>query len=188
MKDAARKFSEENNAFFVNQFDNYDNIMAQMNFGQEIVDTFIKHNLELGVFCDFVGTGGSFTGCSKALKNWNSEVKCYIVEPENSAVLSDKARSGDVDCSGHHIIQGGGYGYSELPNLDTNLANGYVQISDHEAKEGMKNLAVLEGIFGSFSSGTNLMATVKAMQLEENKGKNGIFSICDTGLKYLSVL
>ena len=180
VKDAARNFADEHGAYFVNQFDNLDNVVAQQVMGREIVEVF-SNNIILDIFCDYIGTAGSFTGVSKELKKWNMNIKCYVIEPSNSAVLSGKNEG-----SCHHIIQGGGYGYTNLPNLDLDLVDGYISISDREAKDGMEDLAKLEGIFGSFSSGANLIATIKMMQTNENK--NGIFTICDSGLKYLSVM
>jgi cysteine synthase len=185
VKNAAKKYAKDNDAYFVNQFENMDNMKSQSEFGREIVSQLSGHSL-IGVFCDYVGTGGSFSGTSKELKKWNPECNCYIIEPENSRVLN-----GDTYQSGkNHIIQGGGYGYGyqELPNINRDSIDGFISISDDEAKLGMKELATVEGIFGSFSSGANLMATIKAMRLDENKYKHSIFSICDTGLKYLSVI
>jgi cysteine synthase A len=146
-----------------------------INFGKEIIEAFNnKDEHNLGIFCDFVGTGGSFSGCARVLKQWNHDIKCYVVEPKNYP----------------HVIQGGGYGYTieSLHNLNKALIDGHILISNEEAKQGMSDLAKLEGIFGSFSSGTNLMATIKAMSFPENKNIDAIFSVCDTGLKYLSVL
>ena len=183
VKQAAKDFAETNGDFFINQFDNWDNVVGQFDFGDEIVATFSKADIPLDIFCDYVGTGGSFTGASTQLKKWNPECRCYVVEPENASVLSGRHQH-----SNPHIIQGGGYGYSDLPNLDTDLIDDYITVSDQEAKRGMQELALVEGIFGSFSSGTNMMATIKAMQMEDNLGKNAVFSVCDTGLKYLSVL
>jgi len=191
VKNAAKKFAQDNGAFFVNQFGNVDNAKAQLTFGKEIVNTFKNNEIELGLFCDYVGTGGSFGGASKEIKEHDPNIKCYVVEPENSAVLSEMqncSNSINSNPSGHHIIQGGGYGYKELPNLNMDLVDDFILIKDQESKDGMKELAVVEGIFGSFSSGANLMATIKAMKMEGNVGKNAVFSICDTGLKYLSVL
>lgn len=182
VKEAARKFAEENGAYFINQFENYDNVVAQLDFGDEIVDAFDMEGITLDIFCDYVGTGGSFSGAATRLKSWNPDCKCYVIEPENSSVLSGKHQR-----SHSHIIQGGGYGYTDLPNLNSDLVDEYITVSDQEAKQGMQELAVEEGIFGSFSSGANLKATIKAMKMSENED-NAIFSICDTGLKYLTVL
>ena len=123
------------------------------------------------------------TGASTEIKKWNPDCKCYVIEPENCSVLSGKH-----NCANHHVIQGGGYGYKDLPNLDKDLIDDFICVSDAEAKEGMMELVMIEGIFGSFSSGANLMASIKAMKMDGNVGKNAVFSVCDTGLKYLSVL
>ena len=61
-------------------------------------------------FCDFVGTAGSFAGCSQAFKEYNPAIACYIVEPPQSAVLS-----GETVQNPSHEIQGSIVAQADAP-------------------------------------------------------------------------
>ena len=181
----ACEYARETDAYFVDQFNNPWNVEAQTKFGEEVVELFVANATKLDLFCDFVGTGGCFTGASKALKQWDNGIECYVVEPVNAATLTDGSNPVLP-----HIIQGGGYGYTydNLPLLDKSLVDGHITVSDAEAKEGMRLIARLQGIFGSISSGANLMAAIKLLSTPGASGKHVLICVCDTGWKYLSIL
>ena len=92
--------------------------------------------------------GGSFTGVSRALREENPDVKCYVVEPESAAVLA-----GHDVTNQNHKIQGGGYSMPELKYLEGVQVDGFIQISDDEAVRVTRRLAQEEGLFSGFSSG-----------------------------------
>lgn len=159
-----KELSVELNAFPVSQFSNEDNAWAHYyTTGKEILDDVS----DVDVFVDFVGTGGSFVGISKRLKE-DHECLCYKVVPDKI----------------NHYIQGGGY-FKDIPFEDDFLSDGNISVSSEEAIEGMKELAKVEGIYGGISSGANLRAAIKV--LKSNKGKKVVILINDVGLKYLSV-
>ena len=119
-------------------------------------------------------------GISKALKEFNPGIKCYIIEPESAAVIAGKKVTDP-----NHKIQGGGYSMPNLKFLKKVEVDGYIHISDTEAIEVARQLAEKEAIFGGFSSGANVAAALHLLK-GEFKGKTIVCLICDSGLKYLS--
>ena len=194
----------ERNAFRANQFERMSN--ARAHFESTAPEIWQASNGSITAFCDFVGTGGTFAGCSAYFKqqkhNLSQEsehfaeaeggpgIKCYVVEPVGAAVLS-----GEVVTRPNHRIQGGGYVMDELPMLAQThrddamavraLVDGYLQISDDEAIQMARDLAKFEGIFAGYSSGANVVAAMKLLQTH-HPGGTIVVIICDSGLKYLS--
>lgn len=159
-----KELKEELNAFAVDQFNNKDNAWAHYyTTGEEI----LKDLKNVDVFVDYVGTGGSFVGVSKRLKE-DHECLCYKVIPDNE----------------NHIIQGGGY-FKEIPFEDKKLCDGEIVVSSGEAKEGVEELAKLEGLYAGISSGANLKAAIKV--LKEQVNKKAVILLNDVGLKYISI-
>jgi cysteine synthase A len=172
----AERLVKETGAFFLNQFVNTDNALAQEPAAEEMWE---QSEGKIQVFADFIGTGGTFTGYSRALKRRSSAVRCYAVEPYGCAYYK-----GEIIEGSSHGIQGGGYA-KEMIVVDRALIDGYVTVTDEEAVEMTRLLAKKEGIFGGFSSGANFIAAVKLLQGEE-KGKAAGIVINDCGLKYMS--
>ncbi len=131
-------------------------------------------------FCDFAGSGGTYVGVTRFLKEVDPAISCHIVEPDGAAALAGRT----VDRP-DHPIQGGGYSMPELSFLDDVPIDGFLTVTGDEAREMTRRLAREEGIFGGFSSGANVAA---AMALLEGPAKGGTVAaiICDSGLKYLS--
>lgn len=163
-------------SFLASQFTNPSNYIAHLNTtGPEIYN-----DLEgkIDIFVAGVGTGGSVTGVGKYLKSKNPDIKIVAVEPERSAVLSGKEK-------GAHGIQGIGAGF--VPEiLDINVIDEIIPISDDDAFKEARNLAKTEGVLVGISSGAALSAALKVAKREENKGKNIVVLLADTGERYLS--
>ncbi len=125
-----------------------------------------------------VGTGGTLTGCARALKAKKSDLKVIAVEPENSAILSGNP-------PGPHKIQGIGAGF--VPNvLDVGLLDEVVTIPDETAFETARVLARIEGIAGGISTGANVAAAMMLATREEFADKN-IITFAPSGAdRYLS--
>jgi cysteine synthase A len=173
-----KRLTEELSAFRADQFELDGNWRAHyLNTGKEII-TQTKHNFD--AFCDFVGSGGSFSGISKALREVNPDVLCYIVEPESAAVLS-----GNDITNSDHKIQGGGYSMKDLKYLRGVKVDGYIQVTNDEAMKVSRRLACEEGIFSGFSSGANVAAALSLLR-SELSGKTIVVLLPDSGLKYLS--
>ena len=177
VEEEAQRLVEDRGAFRADQFALEGNIRAhEFGTGEEIWE---QAGGRIDAFVDFAGTGGSFEGCSRALKKHNGSVRCYVVEPESAPWLAGKEVT-----NSNHKIQGGGYS-RDLPFIDPDLVEGYLMISDDEAAEGARALAKYEGIFAGFSSGANLQAAASLLRGRE-KGNSIAFLACDSGLKYLS--
>ncbi|UCH97172.1 MAG: cysteine synthase family protein [Candidatus Aminicenantes bacterium] len=173
-----QRIVEKRNAFRADQFTLQGNFRAHyLHTGPEILR---QTNGSLDVFCDFVGSGGTFAGVSAALKEHNPLIKCFVVEPSSAAVLAGKAITNP-----NHRIQGGGYSMEDLPLMKKGNIDGFLQVSDEEAMETARTLAKSEGIFAGFSSGANVAAALKLLN-NEFKGKTIVTMINDSGLKYLS--
>jgi len=178
VEQATRKIVEARMAFRADQFRLKGNFRAHyLNTGPEIIR---QSGGEIDLFCDFAGTGGSFAGCAAALKEYNPEIKSFIVEPDGAAILA-----GEPVTYPNHRIQGGGYAMADLPLLDSELIDGYLKVSDQQAIELARRLAKEEGIFAGFSSGANVAAAMKLLNTSF-KGGTAVVLICDSGLKYLS--
>lgn len=173
-----QRLTREMNAFRANQFLLDGNWRAHyLNTGREILE---QTNGDIDAFCDFVGSGGSFVGVSKALKGSNPRTLCFIVEPETAAVLSGK-RVTDLN----HKIQGGGYSIADLYYLNYAEIDGYIQVTNEEAIKISRRLAKEEGLFVGFSSGANVSAALKLLEGNQ-EGKTIVVLLPDSGLKYLS--
>jgi cysteine synthase A len=133
---------------------------------------------QIDFFVTGVGTGGTFTGVSSKLKELKPTIKCVAVEPSLSPVISK-------NIAGTHKIQGIGAGF--IPSIfDKSLLDDIITIKDEEAFETARELVKKEGILCGISSGANLKAAIKLASLEENKGKNIVTIVADTGERYLS--
>lgn len=178
VEEAAQRLTKERNAFRADQFQLAGNPNAHsLHTAPEILK---QSNGKIDIFCDYVGSGGTFGGCAAAFKKYNDKILCYVVEPAGAAVLAGKSITNP-----NHRIQGGGYSMNNLALLNRQYADGYLQVTDEEAIEYARRLAKEEGIFAGFSSGANVAA---AMQLLKNghQGKTIAVLLPDSGLKYLS--
>ena len=133
---------------------------------------------KVDIFVAGVGTGGTVTGVGEYLKSKNPDVKIIAVEPETSPVLSKGT-------AGSHKIQGIGAGF--VPEvLNTSIYDEIIAISNEDAFAEGKRFAVSEGVLVGISSGAALKAASILAEREENKGKNIVVLLPDSGDRYLS--
>lgn len=178
VEQAAQRITRERGAFRADQFGNQANLRAHyLHTGPEILR---QSPYTIDIFCDFVGTGGSFGGCALALKEANPAVQCYLIEPSGAAILA-----GEPVTNPGHRIQGGGYAMPALPLIPSDVIDGYLTVSDDEALRAARRLAKEEGIFAGFSTGANLAAAVKLLETT-HAGKTVVILVNDSGLKYHS--
>ena len=163
-------------SFVAGQFVNENNPLAHYKTtGPEIYEGL---DGEVDIFVAGVGTGGTISGASRYLKEKKPDVKVVAVEPADSAVLSGGA-------AGAHRLQGIGAGF--VPKiLDTNCYDEVITVTTEEAYSAARLLAKCEGLLVGVSSGAALHAAKEVAKRPENKGKNVVVLLPDTGERYLS--
>lgn len=173
----ANELAEEiENSFIPGQFTNQANPEAhRKTTGPEIwEDTEGK----VDIFVAGVGTGGTITGVGEYLKSKNPSVKVVAVEPDGSPVLSQGKAGG-------HKIQGIGAGF--VPDtLNTNVYDEIITVENEEAFETGAEIARKEGILVGISAGAAVWAATQLAKRPENKNKNIVILLPDTGDRYLS--
>jgi cysteine synthase A len=112
------------------------------------------------------------------LKEKNKNLKVVAVEPKDSPILSGGK-------PGPHKIQGIGAGF--VPDiLNVGIVDEIIQVSNQDAIETARRLALKEGILSGISGGANVWAAIQLSQRQENEGKVIVTFICDTGERYIS--
>jgi cysteine synthase A len=177
VEDVAARTARERGAYRADQFHLGGNPAAHEETAAEIWD---RSSGEIGAFCDFLGTGGTFAGMARFLKAQDPSIACYAVEPAGAAVLA-----GEPLIEPGHRIQGGGYSMSSLPLLDAALVDGFIQVTDTGAIETARRLARTEGIFAGFSSGAVVQAA-EGLLAGPLAGATIAVVLSDSGMKYLS--
>ncbi len=164
------------NSFIAGQFVNPANPKAHFEgTGPEIWE---DTDGKVDIFVAGVGTGGTVTGVGQFLKSKNKDVKIVAVEPKSSAVLS-------TGVAGAHKIQGIGAGF--VPDvLDTKVYDEIIAVENDDAFKTGRLVGVKEGVLVGISSGAALWAAIEVAKRPENKGKNIVVLLPDTGDRYLS--
>ena len=131
-----------------------------------------------------VGTGGTLTGISEVLKSRNKAFRAIAVEPADSPVIS-QTRAGLPVKPGPHKIQGTGAGFVPK-NLNLDVVDDVVTVSNDDAIQTARRLALEEGILAGISTGANVWAALQVAKRPENAGKLIVTIGCSTGERYLS--
>lgn len=168
----------ERKAFRADQFNRQGSVHAHQ-YGTA-KEAWEQTDGQIDAFVDFVGSGGTFGGCARALKALKPDIRCYVVEPRTAPFLA-----GLEVTNPNHRIQGGGYGMALSFVDDAALVEDFIQVSDEQAIAAARDLASKEGIFAGFSSGANVAAALRLLE-ERERGSRILLTINDSGLKYLS--
>ena len=145
---------------------------------------------KVDIFVSAVGTGGTITGVTEAIKPKKPSFQAIAVEPKDSPVIS-QTLAGQPVKPGPHKIQGTGAGF--VPgNLHLKDSAGHpqivecVQVSNDDAFAMARRLAKEEGLLVGISTGANVVAAIEVAKRPENKGKLIVTIACSTGERYLS--
>ncbi len=169
--------------FMPQQFDNPAN--PEIHFrttGPEIWD---DSEGRIDVLVSGVGTGGTITGISRFIKQQKGhKLLTVAVEPKNSPVISQQ-RAGEPLKPGPHTIQGLGAGF--IPRvLDLSVVDQVETVSNEEAMEFARRLALEEGILAGISCGAAAAVAARLAAQPEFKGKMIVVVLPDSGERYLS--
>lgn len=178
----AQKVSNKNGVLWANQFDNEINYLGhKSDTGPEIIS---QLNSIDGFVCA-VGTGGTLTGVSLALRDHNPNIKIGLADPMGAALFSYYTK-GELQASGSSVTEGIGQGRI-TKNLEKLKVDYPFQIDDTYALEIMFKLVEKEGLFLGGSSGINVAG---AIELGKRLGpkKNIVTILCDSGSRYQTKL
>ncbi|MBN2007026.1 MAG: cysteine synthase A [Anaerolineae bacterium] len=175
---ATQLVAETPNAFIPQQFENPAN--PQIHRETTALEIWNDTDGQVDIFVAGVGTGGTITGVSEALKAKKPSVKAIAVEPAESPVLAGGKASG-------HKIQGIGAGFVPAV-LNTGILDEIFHVTGEEALAMGRRLAKEEGILTGISGGAAVHAAIQVAQRPENGGKLIVVILPDTGERYLSTL
>ena len=173
---AAELKEKYGNAFIPQQFENEANpAIHEKTTANEIWnDTEGK----VDIFVSAVGTGGTITGTARGLKAKNPDIKVVAVEPATSAVLSGEK-------PGPHKIQGIGAGF--VPKVvDLDIIDEIIKVENDQAFDASREVAKTDGLLVGISAGSAIYAATVLAKRPENKDKNIVVLLPDTGERYLS--
>lgn len=172
---ANRMAREDKNVWVPQQFENPSNpAVHKAQTAMEILD---QVEGEIHGFCSGVGTGGTLSGVGAVLKDRFPDLKIWVAEPQNAAILSQ----GPI---GSHLQMGIGDGL--IPdNLDMTIFDQVSIVTDQEAIQTAQRLMREEGILCAISSGSNVTVALR-MAKELGEGKTVVTILPDTGERYFS--
>lgn len=176
---AEELFNNTQNAYRPNQFSNPIGPKAHYETtGPEIYAEATKNNIHIDAFIAGAGSGATFMGTGKYLKEQYPDIFLGIIEPKESPVLSGKAAA-------PHGIQGIGANF--VPSIiDRSIISEILTVDTQTAKEFARKALKMDAVNAGISSGANFACAVALAKRPEFQGKNIVTIACDTGERYMS--
>jgi cysteine synthase len=171
---AARQIAGQTGAFWTDQLNNTDQLIAYHTLADEIWG---QTGGRIDGFVQSAGTAACVRGVSEGLRRSKPDIRIVAVEPQESAVLSGGK-------SGVHKIEGVGAGFV-VPLWNPSIADEIATVSTEAAMAMARRLARSEALFAGTSTGANLVAAI-ALGIRLGKDATVVTLLCDSGLKYLS--
>ena len=166
------------NSIIAGQFVNFANAQAHIDTtGPEIWNDL---DGKADILVAGVGTGGTITGTGRYLKAKNPKVQIVAVEPKHSPLLSEGK-------TGPHNLQGIGANF--VPEvLDQGVIDEIIPVLEEDAYALARKLAREEGYLAGITSGAALWAAIQLSKRAENKDRNIVVILPDSGERYLSTV
>ena len=170
------------NSWIPQQFNNPAN--PEIHRRTTAIEIWDDTNGHVDILVSAVGTGGTITGVAEVIKHRKASFEAIAVEPADSPVIT-QTRNGEPVRPGPHKIQGTGAGF--VPNnLHLDIIDDVITVTNDDAINMARRLAIEEGILAGISTGANVHAALIAAARPENKGKLIVTIGCSTGERYLS--
>lgn len=161
------------NSISLRQFENQANPLAH--YEKTAPEIYEAMNGEIDYFVSGAGSGGTFAGVVKFLKEKNNNIKAILADPEGSTMGGGIEGCYDIEGIGNNFIPS---------TMDMKLVDDVIKISDKEAYDMVKLIALKEGLIVGSSSGAALSASLK---LTDKIEKGNIITILpDRGDRYFS--
>jgi cystathionine beta-synthase len=180
---AKRLHNEIPNSFFAYQYSNKAN--PEIHYKTTGPELWHQTDGKITHFVSGIGTGGTISGAGKYLKEKNPDVKVIAADPYGS-IFKHYKETGEIIKGSPYLVEG--IGQDCIPeNVDFNVIDEIMNVSDRDSFIAARRLTLEEGIFAGGSTGTNLYA---ALKIAESLSENDliVFIVCDTGERYLSKL
>ena len=180
-QDVAARIAQEKGYYYINQFENPDNVNAHYESTAPEIWQQMDENID--AFVCGVGSGGTLSGIGNYLKQHNPALEMVLAGPEGS-ILTPYIQTGEMKKAGSWVIEGIGEDF--IPDIcDLSLVDKAYSISDKESLLVGRALLLKEGLMGGSSTGT-LLATALRYCREQAQPKRVVTLVCDTGNRYLS--
>jgi cystathionine beta-synthase (O-acetyl-L-serine) len=161
-------------AYVPQQFENPSN--PEIHYRTTGMEIYEQMEGKIDAFVTGSGTGGTFTGVVRYLREKIPHLRAVVVEPEGSVLQGGEPGPHDVEGIGSSFIPG---------TLDLELADEIMMIDDPPAFAMVRRLASEEGILCGSSAGANVVAALRIAK-ELGEGKSVVTIIPDSSERYLS--
>lgn len=179
-QDVAKRLAEENNWFYINQFENEANVEAH--YVSTAPEIWQQMDGNVDAIIVGIGSGGTITGLGRYLKEQNPEIEIILADPEGS-IIAPLVNEGKTVAPGVWLIEGIGEDFIP-PITQLDVITSAIAISDKDSFDTARELLQTEGILAGSSTGT-LIAAAKRWCKKQTEPKRVVTFVCDHGSKYL---